>query len=87
MQTTTTKAATRTSRPTMVCCGQPGQVIELRGGDEPLRMVRCATCAHREWHLGTERVRVDVAFEALARTYRSAPRAARASRDRAAAQT
>ncbi len=69
------------------CCGARPQVIELRGGEEPLRMLRCSTCASREWHLGTEQVQVDAAFEVLASTYRSAPRQARAARDRAATRT
>ena len=28
---------------TVQCCGTQGQVIEVRGGEEPLAMVRCTT--------------------------------------------
>lgn len=68
----------------MRCCGTEAQVIELRGGDEPLRMVRCATCGSRQWRVGDEQVAVDAAFELLATTYRAVPRAARAARSRVA---
>ncbi len=68
----------------MHCCGTRAQVIELRGGSEPLRMVRCTTCGARQWHVGDEQVAVDAAFELLASTYRAVPRAARAARARVA---
>lgn len=71
----------------MRCCGQDGQVIELRGGEAPLRMVRCGTCSHREWRLGPETIAVEAAFEVLAQTYRALPRAARVARAAAATQT
>lgn len=71
----------------MRCCGTEAQVIELRGGDEPLQMVRCATCGTRQWRLGDEQVAVDTAFALLATTYRAVPRAARAARSRVATAT
>ena len=71
----------------MRCCGIQGQVIELHGGDAPLQLLRCGTCQRREWRLGGESIGADAAFEVLASTYRTLPRAARAARERSATRT
>lgn len=70
----------------MHCCGNQGHVIELSGGSEPLCLVRCGTCQRREWRLGTATIAPDAAFEVLAQTYRTLPRAARAARERTTTQ-
>ena len=71
----------------MRCCGTDGQVIELGGSAQPLRMLRCTTCARRQWRVGDRAVEADVAFALLGDAYRAVPRAARVARDRAATRT